>query len=247
MRRICCITLLAAAGISGTAVAQTKPADGLWHGAMAAGVSLASGNTRSSAFSLVGDGAVETAADKLTIYGTALNASTKNAAGDKTKTADLYRLGARYDRNITDRLFGFGGLELEKDGIQSLKLRSGVNAGLGYHVLRGDSITFDVFGGVGYVRNDYKVATDTSGATLLLGEESTHKLSATSAFKQRLVIYPGLKSSLGNRATWDATVSTALAGNLTLNATYSLRHASKVPDGVKRTDSLFIVGVGYKF
>lgn len=246
MRTFLICSLLAVATTGSIAHAQTKP-DGQWHGALGAGLSLASGNTRSQALSVSADGSVETAADKITAYGLLLNASSKNAGGVNTKTADLFRIGGRYDRNITDRLYGFGGLEFEKDAIKTLNLRTSLMAGVGYKLIRTADMTFDVFGGIGYTQNDYKVAKDSSGANLLLGEESTHKLSASSSFKQRLVVYPGLESSLGNRATWDATLSSALAGNLSLNVTYGLRYASKVPAGIKGTDSLLLVGVGYKF
>ena len=242
-------TLLASALLaitSGTALAQAKP-DGQWHGSMAAGLSFATGNTKSTSISANGDGSVETAADKISAYGMLLNASSDNAAGASTKTADLFRVGGRYDYNLSPVLYAFGGLEFEKDGVQGLDLRSSINAGIGYKVIRDTDTTFDVFAGVGYTANNYKVGNDVNGSTALLGEESTHKLSATSTFKQRLVLYPAVSSDLGNRATWDATLSTALAGNLTLNVTYGLRYASKVPAGVNSSDSLLLVGVGYKF
>lgn len=180
-----------------------------------------------------------------TVYGLALRADSKQG-GVTTKSADLMRIGARYDRTITDRLFGYAGLEFEKDDLQD-RLRSVGTVGLGYKVLRTADTTLDVFGGIGYLRNDFKNGRDSDGATLQFGEESTHKLSASAAFKQRLVIYPGLESELGNRATWDATLATAMAGGWALNVTYGLRYFSKAAAGTKSTDSLLMVGAGYKF
>lgn len=244
-----CLAALPLAVLLGHGTPHAQPApkpDGLWHGSLGAGLSMASGNTRTSALNLNGETARETASDKITLYGLVLRADSKQG-GVTTKSADLLRLGGRYDRALTDRLFGYAGLEFEKDDLQDLRLRSAGTIGLGYKVLRTPDTTFDVFGGIGYLRNDFKTGRDTDGATLQFGEESTHKLTTSASFKQRLVVYPGLESSLGNRATWDATLATAIAGGWSLNVTYALRYFSKAPAGVKSTDSLLMVGAGYKF
>jgi putative salt-induced outer membrane protein len=230
---------------SNVAFAQAKP-DGQFHGTFAAGLSFASGNTSSNALNLTADTAAETANDKTTLYGLVTRASNKSS-GISEKTSDLFRVGGRYDRNLSDRLFAYGGLELERDKIAALKLRTGVSAGLGYKVIRDATTTFDVFGGVAYTSNDFEAPLkDTKGFGVQIGEESTHKLSATSTFKQRLVVNPA-GGDVGTRAAWDASLSTALAGSLSLNVGLGMRYAAKVPTGVKKTDSLLIVGVGYKF
>jgi putative salt-induced outer membrane protein len=225
--------------------AQDKP-DGNWHGTSGVGVSFNSGNTSSNAISITGDASKETTADKITAYGLMLRAESKSA-GVTNKTADLLKVGGRYAWNLNDRLYAFGGGELERNQLIGLSLRKSVNGGLGYKVIRDANTTFDVFGGIGWSGFDYKApAKDLSGAELLIGEESTHKLSPTVSFKQRFVYYPGAKE-IGNRATFDAGLSAALAGNLTANVTLSNRYQSKVAIGAKSVDTLLLVGVGYKF
>jgi putative salt-induced outer membrane protein len=229
----------------GAVNAQDKP-DGKWHGSAGIGISFNSGNTSSNAISITGDTSKETSADKITAYGVMLRAESKTA-GVTNKTADLLRFGGRYAWNINDRLYAFGGGELERNQLTGLDLRKSVNGGLGYKVIRDANTTFDVFGGIGWSGLDYKAPTkDVSGAELMLGEESTHKLSPTVNFKQRFVYYPG-QSDIGNRATFDAGLSAALAGNLSANVTLSNRYQSKVAVGAKSTDTLLLVGVGYKF
>lgn len=233
--------------VSATAGAQTKP-DGQWHGTGSAGVSISSGNGTSSALSVSANAAAETEADKTTVYASILNARSKPSGGSSSVTSDLARLGARYDRNINAQLYGFVGGEFERDGIQSLTLRSSINGGLGYKVIRDASTTFDVFGGLGYTSANYKFPLlDKSGAELILGEESTHKLSATTSFKQRFVVYPGFKSDNGYRSTFDASLSTALAGNLQGTVGLTSNYNSKVATGLSKTSTLLLVGVAYKF
>jgi putative salt-induced outer membrane protein len=231
--------------LAGAANAQDKP-DGKWHGSAGVGLSFNSGNTSSNALSITGDTSKETTADKITAYGLLLRAESKTA-GVTNKTSDLLKVGGRYAWNINDRLYAFGGGELERNQLINLSLRTSLNGGLGYKVIRNANTSFDVFGGIGWSGYDYKAPlNDRKGAELMLGEESTHKLSPTVNFKQRFVYYPG-QSEIGSRATFDAGLSAALAGNLNANVTLSTRHQSKVPVGIKSTDTLLLVGVGYKF
>jgi putative salt-induced outer membrane protein len=209
------------------------------------GGAVASGTTSSRVLTANADGTRTTAADKLSVYGL-VNNGRSQTNGVTTKTADLWRLGSRYDYNLSERLFAFGGGELEANKLQDLDSRLGLNTGLGYKVIREDAMTWDVFGGVGYSRSKYGSGITRKGAELVLGEESTHKLGQSSNFKQRLVYYPG-QSDVGNRATLDAMLSTAIMGAWTLNVGGSARYNSKVPAGFKKTESLFTVGFGYKY
>jgi putative salt-induced outer membrane protein len=236
--------LLLAAVASKQAQAADAP-DGLWHGGISVGGAVASGTTSSRVLTANADGARTTAADKLSVYGL-VNNGRSQTNGVTTKTADLWRLGSRYDYNLSERLFAFGGGELEANKLQDLDSRLGLNTGLGYKVIREDAMTWDVFGGVGYSRSKYGSGITRKGAELVLGEESTHKLGQSSNFKQRLVYYPG-QSDVGNRATLDAMLSTAIMGAWTLNVGGSARYNSKVPAGFKKTESLFTVGFGYKY
>lgn len=224
--------------------AQTAP-DGQWHGSVSIGGSAASGTTTSRVFTASADGTRATVADKWTVYGLINNGQSKTH-GVTTKTAELWRLGTRYDYNLTDRLFAFGGGEAEANKLQELDLRLSANTGLGYKVIREDAMTWDVFGGVGYSRSKYDTGITRKGAELSLGEESTHKLGQSSTFKQRLVFYPG-QNDVGNRATFDAALATQIVGAWTLNLGASARYNSKVPAGIKKTETLLTVGFGYKY
>lgn len=227
-----------------TALAQGTP-DGLWHGSISLGGAAASGNTTARTLNAAIDGARSTAADKWSVYGLINNGRSKSA-GVTTKTADLWRLGTRYDFNLTDRVFAFGGGELEANKLQSLDSRFGLNAGLGYKVIRDDRTTWDVFGGVGWARAEYSTGFTNQGMELLLGEESTHKLGESSSFKQRFVFYPG-QNDLGSRATFDAVLATQIVGAWTMSLGGSARYASKVPAGTKKVETLLTVGFGYKY
>ena len=121
-----------------------------------------------------------------------------------------------------------------------------LSGGLGYHLVKNADTTWDVFGGVGYMNTRFTDDTRLSGATAVVGEESSHKLSETTSAKQRLVVYPG-GSKVGTRATFDAGIATAIAGGWTINAGLGVQYASKVAAGADKTDTLVTFGFGYKF
>ncbi len=245
-----CVTACAVLA-SGVAGAQTTlKLDGAWRGSLGAGLSSTSGNSKATAFNVNGEALRQTEQDKARIYGTAIYGKSNGV-----ETTNLFRAGGRYDYNLTQQIFGFGGLDAERDKIGNLKLRLAPSVGLGYHVIKNPNTTFDVFGGVGYVRDSFYTPQllngslrDTYGrAELLLGEESTHKLSATTSFRQRLVVYPNLAESGQYRAVFDAGLAVAMSSTMSLTLGLINRYNSDPGGTLKKNDLLFVTGVNVKF
>lgn len=243
-------TLALASALATGAFAQaTVKDDGQWRAALGAGLAVTSGNTDTTTFNLTADSVKATKQDKLRIYGNALYAK----AGS-VKTADTLRAGGRYDYNLSSTIFGFGGAELERDGIAGLNSRLGLSAGLGMHVIKEAAITWDIMGGLSYTADRFESArtidsvsrTSYSYPSLVLGEESTHKLSATTNFSQRLMVYPNLKATGEFRATFDAGLSVAMSSAMGLNVGLQHRYNSDPGTG-KKGDTLLTTGVSVKF
>ncbi|MGM9481354.1 DUF481 domain-containing protein [Roseateles sp. NT4] len=229
---------------SQTTQAQDTP-DGKWHGGLSVSGAFASGNNSSRALAANADASVATAEDKLSLYGIA-NYGRNKVEGVDTTTADLLRLGGRYDFNLGPQWFSFAGAEGETNKAGGVRDRYNLNGGLGYHLIKDDATNWDIFSGVGYTTTRLTDGSTAKGAQVLFGEESSHKVSETTTLKQRLVYYPG-GGDLGNRATFDAGLATQILGGWTLNVGLSSRYASRVPIGTKKTDNLLTVGFGYKF
>lgn len=238
------LALLAFALACTGAHAQNTP-DGRWHGGLSVSGALASGNSSSRTLAGNADASVATANDKLSLYGLA-NYGRNKVNGVDTTTADLLRLGGRYDFNLGPQWFSFGGVEAETNEAGGVRDRYNLNGGVGYHLLKDDITNWDVFSGLGYTATRLTDGSEANGAQVLFGEESSHKLSETTTLKQRLVYYPG-GGDLGHRATFDASLATLIHGGWTLNVGLSSRYASRVPAGTKKTDNLLTAGFGYKF
>ena len=219
--------------------------DGLWHGDVAIGGAFASGNTNSKTLTGTADGTRATAIDKISLFGN-VDYGRDKVDGVETATADQARAGGRYDYNLGEATFVFGGSDGETDKVAGLASRIDLDSGLGYKVIHGAATTFDVFAGLGWSHAKFVDGTTGTGATALVGEESTHELSDTTTFKQRAEFHSGAHA-IGNLATFDASVAAAISGGWTLTTALSVRYASQVPAGVKSTDTLLTVGFGYKF
>lgn len=226
------------------AVAQT-PVDGKWHGGISIGGAAASGNTSSTTLAANAEAVRATTMDKITLYGLG-NYAKARINGVDTTTANLFRLGGRYDYNITANFFAFGGGEGETNRAGGVDTRYALNGGVGYRLVRTDTMSWDVFGGAGYSDTKFTDGSKRNGAELVLGEESSHKLGDSTSVKQRLVVYPG-ESEVGTRATFDAGLAMAISGGWTLNTGLAYHYASKVAAGLKKSDTLVTVGFGYKF
>jgi len=240
------ITVAVAASLcaGATAHAETAP-DGQWHGNTALGGAYASGNTSSMSLTLAADTSKATAIDKINLAGL-VNYGRSKVNGLDTTTADQIWLKGRYDYNLSQDLFAFGGVGVETNKAAGTESRYGLNVGAGYKLIRTAATSFDIFGGVGYASVHFTNNTSANGSELLLGEESTHKLSDTTTVRQRFEYRPG-QGGLGNLATFSASMATAISGGWTLNVGMSSQYASIVPKGSKSTDTLLTVGFGYKF
>ena len=214
---------------------------GQWRGNANLALSKSSGNTDSSTFSAAVDEVRATAADKISAYASSLYGSSNGV-----KNNDKTRLGVRYDYNLSPQLFGFGLGDLERDSIANLQLRTSLGGGLGYHVIQTATTTFDVFGGLAYSKANMIVGADVSGAELLLGEESTHKLSDTVRFKQKLIYYPSLKHGGQYRSIFDAGLVVDISSSIGLSVGLQNKHATDVAPGVKHSDTFLLTGLNFK-
>jgi putative salt-induced outer membrane protein len=249
------LLFLAMLAVCGSAMADDAKPDGQWRGNGGAALSVSSGNTHGTSLNLTADATRLTANDKLAISGQMLG-SRSESSGVATTTANQWNAGTRYDYNLSPIIFGFGGLDLGHDQLKQLSLRSVVSGGLGYHVIKASDDRFDVFGGASYRADRYsgsgvsinnETKTSLNAVELLLGEESQHKLSESTSFKQKLVISPNLSSAKGMRATFDAGLLVSMSKTLSLNLTLQDRYDSLSQAPLKKNDLLFFTGVNVKF
>jgi hypothetical protein len=121
-----------------------------------------------------------------------------------------------------------------------------VAAGLGYHVVKREGLSFDVSSGPAYNRERYTTETRES-AEWLFAEESTHAFTPMVSFKQRLVYYLNLKDGGEFRTVFDAGIVLKVTDRWNATATLNYRHQSNPLPGVEKDDLLFVTGLQYVF
>jgi putative salt-induced outer membrane protein len=218
----------------------------LWSGTADTGLSLTRGNANTTTFNFGFNATRTTTRDKISVYMTNLYAR-NSTTGESLVTANAKRGGARYDINLSSKVFAFGLGDLENDEFQKLDLRLTLGGGLGWHVKKKEHTSFDVFGGASLNRENYSTGLNRSSAEVLLGEELTHKLSARTSFKERAVLYPNMTESGEYRFTFDASALTLLNSWLGWTLTFSDRYVSNPVEGTKSNDVLMSTGLRLTF
>lgn len=239
----------------GSAAAQPEtPTDGAWRGTAGAAFSATSGNSSSTATALNADMRRATESDRITLGASATYARSRSEGVERT-SADRWSGVGQYDFNLSSAVFAFGKLGLEADRLTGLQLRSTLGSGLGYKLLDSPAASFTVFGGVGHTRDRYRSPQTIDGVTasrfsrrsVLLGEESAHRLADNTRFKQRLEVYPGVSGDRAVLAKFTAGLETAVSRSLSLTTSLVADHNSKPPAGRKRNDVSLLAGLRVSF
>lgn len=224
-----------------------------WSGLLDTGLSETRGNSALTAFNLAGKAARVTTRDKISLYSTVVYA-TDNTTPPKRTTANSIQGGARYDYNLTPRLFAFGIADFAYDEFQHLDLRSVLGGGLGLHVIKTENTTFDVFAGGDYDREKFSAnpplvltSSTRNVAEVDLGEELSWKLNNRVSLNERFSAFPNLSDFGQYRFQFDATAATKLKNWLSWQVTVSDRYLSDPLLGLKGNDELLSTGLRLTF
>ena len=218
----------------------------LWSGNLDTGLSLSRGNSDTTTFNFGFNAARTTTRDKISVYMTSLY-SKNGTTGTSLVTANARRGGARYDIDLSSKVFAFGTGDLENDEFQLLDLRLTLGGGMGWHVKRTEFTTFDIFGGGAFNREYYSTGLHRSSGEVLIGEELTHKVGKRSVLKERLVFYPNMSETGEYRFNFDTSVVTLLNTWLGWTLTFSDRYISNPVSGTKSNDVLLSTGLRLTF
>jgi putative salt-induced outer membrane protein len=214
---------------------------GAWGGIFDTGLSLVRGNANTTTFTIGARAARTTDKNKASAFVTSIY-SQGQSNGISITTASAINAGLRYDFNLSPRVFAFVFTDFDHDRFQQLDLRNVIGGGLGKHVIKNDTATFDLFGGFTFNQEFFSTLTRRS-AEALAGEEFDQKLTSTFSLKERLEFYPDL-SDLGQyRVVFDTGAVTKLNKILSWQLDISDRYLSNPILGLKGNDLLMTTGL----
>jgi putative salt-induced outer membrane protein len=229
-----------------------------WKGAVNVGFALARGNSDTTNLNTGLTADRKTMSDEIKVYATsvyATNGATSNG-GASGVTANAILGGARYDRNITARLFAFASGDFTHDTLQDLDIRSIYTGGLGWHAIDRPNTTLDVLGGVNYTHETYTSGSAAAAAArvtrnlpgLTAGEDLTHNFGTSVTFAEHFDFYPDLSDISQYRFALDAGLVTKIKKWLGWQTTISDRYVTNPPiPGTKANDVILSTGFNLAF
>jgi putative salt-induced outer membrane protein YdiY len=157
-------------------------------------------------------------------------------------TASAVNAGLRYDFNLSPRTFAFVFTDFDHDRFQQLDLRNVIGGGVGKHLIKSETTTFDAFAGASFNQEFFSTLTRRS-AELLAGEELDKKLSSAFSFKETLEFYPNLTNLGEYRMVFDTAAITKISKLLSWQFDVSDRYLSNPLLGLKGNDLLLTTGI----
>lgn len=225
-----------------TSINPTPPVPTRWEGNVTLGAGLQSGNTDRANASLGAEASRRTERDRFSLR-FLFNYAEENK---KMNTRNTY--GAlKYDYFFTPAFFGYVGVEMLNDRFKDLSLRTVVGPGLGYQVWD-SKVKFLLFeAGASYFSENLLEGEDSSWITGRLASTIRYRLFDRVSLSDLFVIYPSFKDFGEYQLRNEASISSNLTTDWSLNLTNILERDSNPPVGVEKNDIQWILGLKYSF
>lgn len=221
----------------------------LWAGYVDMGFSLARGNSHTDTLTTAFNATRATNNDKTVLFMNQVY-STGTIGGVTGPTADAILGGISYDHNINARWFWQVFSTDGYDTFQDLNYRFVGGADLGFHAIKTEKTTLDLFAGGDYSRSSFS-SPPPGGSVRNLGEVNvgdnfSHKVLGTTSFTQSLMFYEA-PSDGEYRLLFNAGAATTIHKWLSWQVSVTDSYLSKPVFGRKGNDILLTTGLRATF
>jgi putative salt-induced outer membrane protein len=210
------------------------------------GFALTRGNSETSNLAIAFTAVRQTQNDKLAAYANTIYATNDAPGANPSTTANTTQAGIRYDHNLSNRIFGFGGADFMTNGLQDLNLRSVFTGGIGFHAIKNPDTTLDFLTGTGYTHESYTTITNNFGVASV-GEEFTHKLHKSTALTESFYFFPNLNQTDQYRGAFNLGTVTKISHWLGWQTAFGDIYVSNPPTGTKQNDITLTTGLNVTF
>jgi putative salt-induced outer membrane protein YdiY len=166
----------------------------------------------------------------------ALASAVENDSGG-VQTAEQYIAALRAKRKLTERISATSGIRFERDRFQGLDLRSLLDGGLSYLLIRQPKWRLDGLTTVAWNHEDRTTGETLNQAEGLLEAVSKYSFSASADTTQRFRFYPNFSESSGYRTEAEITAQAAMNRRLALKFEFLWRYSHDPVPGFKRSDT----------
>jgi len=216
-----------------------------WTGNATIGYNYASGNSKTATLTTSLRAVKEGKRDKLTVYARSLWFSSRKS-GVSITTSNAFWGGARYDRTIDDKLFGFISYDFERDRPKKLLFRSIVGSGLGHHTIKNDRTELDLLGGIAWNRT-WQADEKTDTPEGLAGASLKQRINGRLKFQGTATFFQNITDVQEYRFITDSTVSVDVTKRVGIFFTIGNRFNNDPPRNTEKNDFLFTTGLKWNF
>lgn len=231
------------------AIAETP----VWGGDGSVSASMSTGNTETTDVGI----AVDLDRDSGT-WNVGFNATADYGETDGIETKNRLFFGSNLDRQINDRLFGFGSVSWEADNFSGFESRTFVGGGLGYEVFAREGLGWVVRGGPGFKIDEIEAIVDTTVIPEVIIEpaRTEESISAIAESEFNLSFNDSVGMTNDSKAIYAETstqfsniaaLQAALTDTLSARVSFEARYDTEPPEGFENTDTITRFSIVYKF
>lgn len=170
---------------------------------------------------------------------------TLQASASGVKSADRSMLSVRSEYKFSEKAYTFGAIRYENDKFSGYDYQSSITFGIGEKFIKNEIHELDASVGLGY-REKKETATGKvfDEGIITGGLNYTYIISTHATFKEKILFEAGDTNTYSESET---SLKMKINGNLASKIAYTVKNNSKVPAGIKKTDTITTVALVYGF
>ena len=229
--------LLAAAPL---ALAETDGNELGWSGNTELGFKSTSGNTDDKNMTFR-----QKVVYQAKVWSNTLTLAADNSLADGDRTQEKYFLADEFNRDFTERSFGFVRGSYLKDRFDGYDYQATTSVGYGYRFINTDKFLLIGKAGIGGTFQKETQTGDTLQAVLYtVGDDFVWHISKSVEFGQAALIE---YSTINTITTASVYIQSQVISNIAMRFSYSVRHNDKPPVDTESTDTEFLATLVYSF
>lgn len=242
-------------------VEVVNPRYGTWSGSVSAGAILTRGNTETSTVTASVAAVRRGKRARLSLGGDYLYASQEDDDGDEETTGDAWRVRGQYDYFVTERLYPYARVYVERDRPAEVLLRLIPGAGIGYEWFQGPAYFLHTEAGLAWLYEELDCENDPPPAAPRCTDRTTtdDSVSARLAYGtswlpregltlfHNLEYYPSLEDAGDFFLNADAGLRVAVWEGLFSELKAEWRHDQTPATDAERNDYRYLFNVGWAF
>ena len=179
---------------------------------------------------------------------TTLFSHAKASSSPAVVTSNTFSSGIRQDRLFDVDNFVFLLAQYDYIQPQGIKFRQTYGGGYGHDLIHKPNFTFNVLGGLTFVRTDFEGSTPVeNSAELLLGEQLSAKLTKFLTLAHDINFYPNLSQTGEYRFDTSTVLSAAVSKRLSFMVSFVDFFLSNPPAGSHENNATLSTGIGVTF